>query len=293
MGLGGGLRDGGGGAGSGRFGLLGGSDVRAVRGVCGGPGRGQHGGGVGGIVRLCGRGSAGGAVRVQLAGAVRGAWCGFGAATVPWSRRAWASTDRRVGRFRRACRPVASTRRCGRDVRSADAVGDPELADIAGGRALRATWTARRCRRCGRRRWGSRRSDSGSVPARRRPRSSLGPAAAGDHEQHEPCGVRGVSAPVPERGVQRTGRGPSVGVGVAGGGGWWAGGCRRSRVSGAPASGTSAVGDARRGLGDLFRDCAECPEMVVLAGGGLALGPLRVDGGRVLSVRDGDGGRRG
>ena len=44
-----------------------------------------------------------------------------------------------------------------------------------------------------------------------------------------------------------------------------------------PVSGTTVVGDpVRRRGGDVFRDCAECPEMVVLTGGGLALGRYEV-----------------
>ena len=60
---------------------------------------------------------------------------------------------------------------------------------------------------------------------------------------------------------------------------------------GSPASGSRPAGgrDAPRRPGEVFRDCAECPEMVVLPGGGLALGQLRGDGGRVSCVRVGDG----
>ena len=49
----------------------------------------------------------------------------------------------------------------------------------------------------------------------------------------------------------------------------------------------------RRRPGGRFRDCAECPEMVTLAGGGLAMGRYGGDGGGVSSVRVGDGGGRG
>ena len=70
--LDGGLRDGGVGPGGGaagmRRGVLGGSDVRPVRGVCGGPGCGQHGGWVGGVVLVVGRGPTGGGWGVQFAG---------------------------------------------------------------------------------------------------------------------------------------------------------------------------------------------------------------------------------
>ena len=51
-----------------------------------------------------------------------------------------------------------------------------------------------------------------------------------------------------------------------------------SRVSGAdaPAFATASAGDARRRPGEVFRDCAECPEMVVLPGGRLAMGRYEV-----------------
>ena len=51
-----------------------------------------------------------------------------------------------------------------------------------------------------------------------------------------------------------------------------------SRVSGAGGASLGAVagGDAARRPGDVFRDCEECPEMVVLAGGGLAMGRYEV-----------------
>ena len=51
------------------------------------------------------------------------------------------------------------------------------------------------------------------------------PVLAVDREQHEPCGVRGVSVAVPERGV------PGVGRGAPGGA---AGGCERSTRCGRP-----------------------------------------------------------
>ena len=59
--------------------------------------------------------------------------------------------------------------------------------------------------------------------------------------------------------------------------------------TGAAASGIAA-GDARPRQGETFRDCAECPEMVVLGGRTAGPGALRGDGGRVPGVRVGDGG---
>ena len=55
-------------------------------------------------------------------------------------------------------------------------------------------------------------------------------------------------------------------------------GASGSQVSGAaaPAFSTAAAGDARWRPGEVFRDCAECPEMVVMPGGHLALGRYEV-----------------
>ena len=51
-----------------------------------------------------------------------------------------------------------------------------------------------------------------------------------------------------------------------------------ARVSGAGAAtgATASAGDARRRPGEVFRDCAECPEMVVMPGGRLAMGRYEV-----------------
>ena len=69
-----------------------------------------------------------------------------------------------------------------------------------------------------------------------------------------------------------------------------------SRVSGivAPALGPAAAGDARRQTGKSFRDCAECPEMVVLPGGSLAMGRYEVTVGqyRTFASVTGDGAGR-
>ena len=55
-------------------------------------------------------------------------------------------------------------------------------------------------------------------------------------------------------------------------------GASSTRVSAgaAPAFGTAARGDVRRRPGDVFRDCVECPEMVVLPGSNLAMGRYEV-----------------
>ena len=136
VGLGCGLRDGGGGAGAGagrvRLGLLGGADVRSLRGVCGRSGRGQHGGGVGrsGCVGVCGAG--GGAVRVPFTG-----WR-------VWLHRAGVGLQRfgcrgasEPGPCGSASDPAGSGGRgvqsgwCGRSVRSPDAGGDTAVAIVA------------------------------------------------------------------------------------------------------------------------------------------------------------------
>ena len=65
-----------------------------------------------------------------------------------------------------------------------------------------------------------------------------------------------------------------------------------SRVSGAGAGGTAfgAGVDARRRVGDVFRDCAECPEMVVLPGGSLAMGRYEVTVGEYRAFVSATGG---
>ena len=63
------------------------------------------------------------------------------------------------------------------------------------------------------------------------------PVLAVDHEQHQPCGVRGVSRAVPERRVQRVGPGAAGGPAVAGGG------CRRVGGTRVGAAGTPAPGE--------------------------------------------------
>ena len=72
---------------------------------------------------------------------------------------------------------------------------------------------------------------------------------------------------------------------------------------GSPASGTRVTGaggaafggagnvDAARRAGEVFRDCAECPEMVVLAGGGLAMGRYEVTVGEYRAFVSATGGR--
>ena len=65
-----------------------------------------------------------------------------------------------------------------------------------------------------------------------------------------------------------------------------------SRVSGAggAAFGGAVVVDAPRRPGDVFRDCEECPEMVVLAGGGLAMGRYEVTVGEYRAFVSATGG---
>ena len=59
-------------------------------------------------------------------------------------------------------------------------------------------------------------------------------------------------------------------------------------------SGTAVVGDpVRRRAGDVFRDCAECPEMVVLAGGVLAMGRYEVTVGEYRAFVSATGGGAG
>ena len=71
-------------------------------------------------------------------------------------------------------------------------------------------------------------------------------------------------------------------------------GASGSRVSGAPAPafGTAAGGDVRRRPGEVFRDCDVCPEMVVLPGGGLAMGRYEVTVGEYRAFASATGGGR-
>ena len=66
------------------------------------------------------------------------------------------------------------------------------------------------------------------------------------------------------------------------------------RVSGAaPAFGSAGGGDVRPRPGEVFRDCAECPEMVVLAGGNLAMGRYEVTVGEYRAFASATGGGAG
>ena len=71
-------------------------------------------------------------------------------------------------------------------------------------------------------------------------------------------------------------------------------GAAGSRVSGAavPAVGTAAT-DVRRRAGEVFRDCAECPEMVVLPGSNLAMGRYEVTVGDYRAFAAATGGGAG
>ena len=83
---------------------------------------------------------------------------------------------------------------------------------------------------------------------------------------------------------------PGGGTGVGGPGSPAPG--RPSVGASAPVSGLASAGDLPLRPGEVFRDCAECPEMVVLSGGGLALGRYEVTVGeyRAFASATGDGG---
>ena len=61
----------------------------------------------------------------------------------------------------------------------------------------------------------------------------------------------------------------------------------------AAAAPSTAGGDARPRSGESFRDCAECPEMVVLSGGRLALGRYEVTVGEYRAFASATGGGAG
>ena len=67
---------------------------------------------------------------------------------------------------------------------------------------------------------------------------------------------------------------------------------RRADTAGSPGSGSRPAGgaDAPRRPGEVFRDCYECPEMVVMPGGGLALGRYEVTVGEYRAFASATGG---
>ena len=69
-------------------------------------------------------------------------------------------------------------------------------------------------------------------------------------------------------------------------------GSRETGAGGASFGGAAGV-DAARRRGDVFRDCEECPEMVVLAGGGLAMGRYEVTVGEYRAFASATGGGAG
>ena len=150
--LGGRLRDRGGRAGGGvarvRRAVFGGADVRPVRGVCGRPGREQHGDRLGGIVCVGGRCAAGGVVGVLLARRVGvhgpglglqwpGGRGGAGSAPGPHgARSSWpCSRQASILAVRTVCSVRGRGRRFGTGSRRA-------------GRGRQGIGTARRSRRC-------------------------------------------------------------------------------------------------------------------------------------------------
>ena len=58
----------------------------------------------------------------------------------------------------------------------------------------------------------------------------------------------------------------------------------------APVFGFASAGDAPRRPGDVFRNCVECPEMVVVPGGGLAMGRYEVTVGEYRAFVSATGG---
>ena len=184
-----------------RPGLLGGVDVRPV---CGPTRRIRTSTARrwGGIVRFGGRGEAGGAVGVRIAGQFRlhGPGVGLqstggrgGAGSEP--SRAAADPDWACGRqvstlgLRMVCSVRGRVQRFGAGRRRA-AYGRPGI------------WMARKSRRC------EVEAGPSSLQSRRASRLPI-PEPCGSRllavgrEQHEPCGLRGVSGAISERGVQR------------------------------------------------------------------------------------------
>ena len=288
--VGGGLRervDGAcGGVGGVRRGVHGGVDVRTVRGVCGGPGRRQHGGGLGAIVRLGVRGATGGVVGMQ--GSRR--WVGLHRAGVglqcPVVEEGLGLGRAERRRIQLGCGRGATTR-AGRD----GLFGPRTRA------AIRSWQTSRGARATG--------YLDGAAAEALRTAGGSGPAvaaAAAPGAQPPPLvataaqetvfwqSIANSTNPRSSRrtwGSSRTGcsarwrgrgwrryerrRGPQrrlLGRRRPGGSPRRAG---RRRAGAAPYSGWGRTPAA----GEVFRDCAECPEMVVLSAAGWRWGATR------------------
>ena len=216
----------------------------------------------------------------------------------------------------------------GRVVRSADACRDPELADVAGvagdgvsGRRDRGGaadgWRVG-TGGCAGRAAGADRGHRGAAAGNARQRyTATGVGGAGravlavDHEQHEPGGVRGVSAAVPERCVPNTGAGAAGGAAITGGHtaggvrtacrGRDGGGRRRGLASGAGVPGLRGLPGDGGGAGGFVPDGLrlgagpELPGQRVPgargAGGSIRAGSLRGAVRGVRPLRGGDGPR--
>ena len=161
---------------------------------------------------------------------------------------------------------------------------------------------------------GQSRSDAGSTPrqqgnhthssvlATREPVSATGACAARRQIQKglaaggfDPGGADGLFGPRTRAAIRRARRRT---VGRRRRGRAWAERRRRAPPAlGSPAQAAAAFGtaaaDARRRPGEVFRDCAECPEMVVLPRGDLAMGRYEVTVGEYRAFASATGGGAG
>ena len=124
--------------------------------------------------------------------------------------------------------------------------------------------------------------------------ASTNPAEFEAYLRRFPNGMFSELAQIRLEALRRTGSnaGSVSAGGPAGGVGSPASGTRVSGAGGASFGGAAVV-DAPRRSGDVFRDCAECPEMVVLSGGGLALGRYEVTVGEYRAFVSATGGGAG
>ena len=302
-------------------GCLGGADVRALRGLRGRPSCGQRSVRVGGVVRLGGRRASAGPGRVWLPGSgctVRVWGCNGpvvedGLGLDRTARReiqegleaAGFDPGGADGMFGPRTRTAIRSWQTSRGARATGYLDAPAVAALRPSVAGQPTFREREPAGAAAASAAAPAAPAAVSAAQQQPppataeqenlfwqsiANSTNPAEFEAYLSQFPNGVFRALAEVRLAALRSAANDPPAAVGrPAGGMGTPASG---SRVSGAGgvAFGGVAVVDAPRRAGDVFQDCAECPEMVVLAGGGLAMGRYEVTVGEYRAFASATGG---